>query len=812
MALSNYDRILFVGNTDNIADTPASASVLATYLSDNGFTGAYLAQGNFNTNGSDINSLIGTISVSLVGAVGGNSSEAADVVTYNSSFANKAKVFIMYNQFWDSETRFSSWLPDYNSITGISSSFWIGQFQTTQSQDIRIDGYTEIESAKEIIKATNTSSLAGVLLDVFNVGVPKYTTANDKTVTNTLRRLDILADAVRQLRDAGAVASNFKLPIHFYYHVGQAEYGSSEDYSGYSLASLGTFDAFESKVLKTVVDRTTKFQRTYLDIKGFAYYKYPYAQAALNIPDCISSLSISPGNATAYLSWTRALTGGTPSSYDIYIDTTPNPSASASPINVSSTNYTVSGLTSNTTYYVAIIAKNSVGSSGGCTTYSFTTTNVPVGPAIEKFRILYLNDISTYLGNSSQENIRLNYAKTIGANVLQLYGAVPSLSVGSTPLAAFIKKAKQNYDINKVSCVVFSRYQASHSIAYNLSRVDPLERFDDFNIENEFWFGDYRLNNRFWVTNAVNGASYTIRINGIDYTVTSATTNESTLAQQLYNQIVSQNGSTTLYNGVRVSYTAGNSYVSLTAPAATTLKTAEAPITDNRNIFTSGGLVAVSSSYNPGKLYAPFYTEVKYNGVVVSGDRSPYRTSDDVNYDQSKIAVEDKSCTTTLHWLALAKWLHETVSASNSANGTNWTVSAYVQNYTPPGRRWASVEAELMVQYIDLYEATNYVTTIDAPRAINSQLNLLANACVSVGKPSQSFTPIWSAESIYNGVYLPTYSASFYPNMSGGLDQAESDWSASYASNATPATRSYLDLAGTSYFSYLEMQTAYKYP
>ena len=52
--------------------------------------------------------------------------------------------------------------------------------------------------------------------------------------------------------------------------------------------------------------------------------------------------------------------------------------------------------------------------------------------------------------------------------------------------------------------------------------------------------------------------------------------------------------------------------------------------------------------------------------------------------------------------------------------------------------------------------------------------------------------------------------------MSGGLDQLETDWSASYASAVPFVTRSYLDWVGAAYFLYKNMQTepgaSYKYP
>lgn len=82
---------------------------------------------------------------------------------------------------------------------------------------------------------------------------------------------------------------------------------------------------------------------------------------------------------TVTLDWTAAITGGIVTlGYDVYFGTNPTPPFVT---NVSSTNYSPSGLLPNTTYYWKIVPKNVTGDAVGCLTYSFTTINAEVTSA-----------------------------------------------------------------------------------------------------------------------------------------------------------------------------------------------------------------------------------------------------------------------------------------------------------------------------------------------------------------------------------------------------------------------------------------------
>jgi len=817
MALPNYDRLLFIADVDTIANSAVSRSAVASYVSSNGFNGVYLAEGSFDTNAANINTLIGAINVIPTVGVGGNTTSATKIVTYNTTYDNVDN-FLMYNNFWYDGSPFTTWLSQYDAITSISSSFWVTNYQDNFSANITASGYTEVGAAKAQITATNQDNELGVLLSIFEQGVPRYfSSANDKKSTNVFNKLDILAQATKELN------LNNKLPIHFYIHAGQVDLGSSEDFSGYSIQAAGSFDEFEKKLLKTIVNRMTKFQRDYLDVKGFAYYKYPYAQAALAPPSCVTGITIVPGSTTAFIDWSDG-PGGIPTSYDVYLDTNSNPSASATPVNTVGSSITVTGLNPSTTYYVAVIAKNNIGAASGCTTSNFTTTSTPVTPpsVLGNYRMMYVNDSA--MSSTITQNDMLTYAQAIGVNTLLVYGGWYR---SGTSLASFISRSRSDYGMQKVSCVVTGRYQAELGIAYNDSRTNASEKWDDFCTENEFWRGSgwsEAIKCTVKIENAVAGATYTIRINGIDYTITAASTNESSVATQLYNQMTASLGGNILYNTIGFSKS-GDEITILRSDSlygAVTWGAYPAPQTNNTNIFTSGSLVAVSSSYNPDKISCPIYVEVKYNGVIVSGDRTPSAPrwgTDNPNYDQSKISINDSGIgSPTLTYLSLVKYLH----SESVSRGNEWTVTAYVSNYGSPGsssNRWRLVEAKYMVENIDIFQATNYVTTIGFNSDLKGKTYYLADAARIYGaKPSQSFVPLWSGQvgSYFGASVLPTYRSNFYPNVSGGLDQLESDWSASYAAAVPFTTRSYLDFIGASYFAYTPLQIAtgatYKFP
>lgn len=78
------------------------------------------------------------------------------------------------------------------------------------------------------------------------------------------------------------------------------------------------------------------------------------------------------------LSWTAPTGGSAVESYDIFLDTNPDPTTLKG--NTTALTYNVTGLAPSTTYYWKAIAKNAAGSATGCTVFSFTTMDNPFAP------------------------------------------------------------------------------------------------------------------------------------------------------------------------------------------------------------------------------------------------------------------------------------------------------------------------------------------------------------------------------------------------------------------------------------------------
>ncbi len=82
--------------------------------------------------------------------------------------------------------------------------------------------------------------------------------------------------------------------------------------------------------------------------------------------------------APVVLSWTAPTSGGSVSTYDVFLGTTANPTTLL--VNTSSLSTTLLSVLSVTTYYWKVIAKNSVGAAIGCSEFSFTTGINPFSP------------------------------------------------------------------------------------------------------------------------------------------------------------------------------------------------------------------------------------------------------------------------------------------------------------------------------------------------------------------------------------------------------------------------------------------------
>jgi hypothetical protein len=132
---------------------------------------------------------------------------------------------------------------------------------------------------------------------------------------------------------------------------------------------------------------------------------------------------------------------------------------------------------------------------------------------------LKVNNISLVLGNTVSENARLSYIQSKGFNSIQLYGlySVFGNTTAQNNLASFISRARSNYGILNVGCIMGRGNSGFISaLSYNNS-VPAISRFNDFNKENEFW-NYFRVDFRVTVVSV--GYTYSITLNGTTYSYT----------------------------------------------------------------------------------------------------------------------------------------------------------------------------------------------------------------------------------------------------------------------------------------------------
>ncbi|TAH37930.1 MAG: T9SS type A sorting domain-containing protein [Bacteroidetes bacterium] len=116
---------------------------------------------------------------------------------------------------------------------------------------------------------------------------------------------------------------------------------------------------------------------------------------------------------------------------------------------------------------------------------------VGISSKAQNVRGFYLQDVGDWLGITADENDILAYAQGNGFNYILLYDLGDINWTSTTEknqLAAFIRKARTQYGIVQFGGVVeYSNYVTQKLLPYNVSRLDPLERFDVINLEFEFW-------------------------------------------------------------------------------------------------------------------------------------------------------------------------------------------------------------------------------------------------------------------------------------------------------------------------------------
>ena len=146
----------------------------------------------------------------------------------------------------------------------------------------------------------------------------------------------------------------------------------------------------------------------------------------------------------------------------------------------------------------------------GCRKETDETSDVSPKQSSDAFKILatpsykgvYVDNFVYMVGDTSQENTLLRWCKKNSLNALSLYDTKSLLNTPSSydRVAKFIKKAKTQYGIKSMAAVRERASQFTGStMTYNNSRIDTVERFNTFNLENEYWntntstttFGDW---------------------------------------------------------------------------------------------------------------------------------------------------------------------------------------------------------------------------------------------------------------------------------------------------------------------------------
>lgn len=105
-------------------------------------------------------------------------------------------------------------------------------------------------------------------------------------------------------------------------------------------------------------------------------------------------------------------------------------------------------------------------------------------------RGIYVNFISSWLGNPVEENAILDYCFNNGFNYITLYDLnhLTWTSYHNNQLASFLSRAKNNYGVVQIGAAGETyNFFSNYILPYNNSRTISEEKFDVLNFEFEFW-------------------------------------------------------------------------------------------------------------------------------------------------------------------------------------------------------------------------------------------------------------------------------------------------------------------------------------
>ena len=311
-------------------------------------------------------------------------------------------------------------------------------------------------------------------------------------------------------------------------------------------------------------------------------------------------------------------------------------------------------------------------------------------------RTVKLNNITAYLGDATEEQRHIDLALSWGRNSLQFYGlqAIDFTDTAQTDLLRDFIVRCYSSGIKYVGAIRDSTSGMQKIFDYNAAYPVANQQFNDFNLENEFWFGQRY---QYVIQTAATGFTYRITLDGVDYQYVRLSGDSNTDVRDA------------LYALIPTSPT----------PPATWTKS------------TSGS------------------TTIQ---IWADSVNTPFTSSTSTNITTAIINMSRENWLLTMEQLKVDV---VTASGTNWQTGSAWHTSAYVQNYSGASARWGSADADRMIICIDVYESTNYTVAPDPDRSIESQYYLLADALAAnpTAKPQQICQFINSTEPDYEHGY-----------------------------------------------------------
>jgi hypothetical protein len=121
--------------------------------------------------------------------------------------------------------------------------------------------------------------------------------------------------------------------------------------------------------------------------------------------------------------------------------------------------------------------------------YTLQTTSTISPPVTIAYRGLYVDGFKSILGNTSKEDLLLNWSASNNFNALSLYdlNQIMGRPARVAQLAQFIRKARVTFGIDKIAAVRGTSANFIQNAQYDSSRTDLNERFSVYNLENEWW-------------------------------------------------------------------------------------------------------------------------------------------------------------------------------------------------------------------------------------------------------------------------------------------------------------------------------------